>query len=164
MIYVSYHKRGIKGFTRNTLDEICHHRTEMGSNVFKHVQLLLILSLQKHPGQIHILQEQGTQCQGVTLQCSVGAADKEKESFSLQKPSFMFDKESYMCILTATGCKRVWVLPVTDNPCVGQQFKNPQQLQPEKIPPFSAFLVLKTQTDKLYISSTNNPWVHFHEL
>lgn len=37
-------------------------------------------------------------------------------------------------------------LPVTDDSCVSQQFKDPQQLQPEKIPPLSAFLVLRAQT------------------
>ena len=44
-----------EGFTRNTLDEISHHPAEMGPDVFKHIQLLLILSLQEHAGQIHIL-------------------------------------------------------------------------------------------------------------
>lgn len=37
-------------------------------------------------------------------------------------------------------------LPVTDNGCISQQFKDPQQLQPEKVPPLSASLVLKAQT------------------
>lgn len=37
-------------------------------------------------------------------------------------------------------------LPVTDDSCISQQFKDPQQLQPEKIPPLSALLVLKAQT------------------
>ena len=66
-------------FTRNTLDEISHHAAEMSPDVFKHVQLLLILSLQKHPGEIHILEEQGAQSQGVTLQGSVSAAEEEKD-------------------------------------------------------------------------------------
>lgn len=38
------------------------------------------------------------------------------------------------------------VLPVTDDSCVSQQFKDPKQLQPEKISPLSALLVLKAQT------------------
>lgn len=37
-------------------------------------------------------------------------------------------------------------LPVTDDSCISQQFKDPQQLQPEKIPPLSALLVLRAQT------------------
>lgn len=40
----------------------------------------------------------------------------------------------------------MYVLPVTDDSCISQQFKDPQQLQPEKIPPLSALLVLKAQT------------------
>lgn len=48
--HIQYHKKVTKCFTRNTLDEISHHAAEMGSDVFKHIQLLLILSLQKHPG------------------------------------------------------------------------------------------------------------------
>lgn len=65
--------------TGDTLDEIGHHPAEMGSDVFQHVQLLLILSLQEHPGQVHILEEQGSQRQGVTLQSPVGAAEKEDD-------------------------------------------------------------------------------------
>ena len=37
-------------------------------------------------------------------------------------------------------------LPVTDNSCISQQFKDPQQLQSEKIPPLSTFLVLKAES------------------
>lgn len=39
-------------------------------------------------------------------------------------------------------------LPVTDNSCIGQQFKDPQEMQPEKIPPLSTPLVLETKTAK----------------
>lgn len=49
----------------------------MRSDVFKHIQLLLILSLEEHPSQIYILKEQGAQRQGVTLQCSIGAVMKK---------------------------------------------------------------------------------------
>ena len=93
--------------TWHTLDEVSHHGTEVSPDVLEDLGVFVILSLQEQPRQIHILQEQGTQCQGVTLQCSVGATDKEKERLSLQKPSFIFDKELYMCILTATVCEQV---------------------------------------------------------
>lgn len=38
------------------------------------------------------------------------------------------------------------VVPVTDHSCVCQEFKDPEQLQPEEVPPFSALLVLKAHT------------------
>lgn len=37
----------------------------------------------------------------------------------------------------------MYAVPVTDDSCTGQKFKDPQQLQPEEIPPFSTLLVLK---------------------
>ncbi len=88
-----YKTKAKKWFTGNTLDEISHHAAEMGSDVFKHVQLLLILSLQKHAGQIHILKEQSTQSQGITLQCSIGATEKETESMISWSSSFMLDRK-----------------------------------------------------------------------
>lgn len=60
-------------FTRNTLDEIGHHPTEVGSDVLQHVQLLLVLRLQEHPREVHILEEQGPQRQGIPLQRAIGA-------------------------------------------------------------------------------------------
>lgn len=43
------------------------------------------------------------------------------------------------------------VLPVTYNSSIGQQFKDPQQLQPEKIPPLPTLLILKAQTGFQFI-------------
>jgi hypothetical protein len=45
----------------------------VGPDVLQDVQLLLVLRLQQHAGQVHVLQEQGPQRQGVTLQGPVGA-------------------------------------------------------------------------------------------
>lgn len=50
---------------------------------------------------------------------------------TIKKKSSKWHSRDLMCIV-----------PVTDDSRTGQKFKDPQQLQPEKVPPFSTLLVL----------------------
>lgn len=63
--------------TGDTLDEVGHHAAEVGPDVLEDVQLLLVLRLQEHAGQVHVLQEQGPQRQRVPLQRAVGAGGRD---------------------------------------------------------------------------------------
>jgi hypothetical protein len=55
----------------DTLDEVGHHGTEVSSDVLEDLRIFVILGFQKHPGKIHILQEQSAQGQGIAFQSSI---------------------------------------------------------------------------------------------
>lgn len=66
-----------------TLDEVGHHGAEVSSDVLEDLCIFVILSFQEHPGQIHILQEQSAQSQGVTFQspvCTVGSQRRQGDA------------------------------------------------------------------------------------
>lgn len=54
--------------TWHTLYEVGHHGAEVNSNVFEDLGVFVVLGFQEHPRQIHVLQEEGAQGEGVTLQ------------------------------------------------------------------------------------------------
>lgn len=57
--------------TWHTLNEVSHCGAEVSSDVLEDLSIFVILCFQKHPGLIHILQEQCTQSKGVTFKGSV---------------------------------------------------------------------------------------------
>lgn len=62
--------------TWDTLDEVGHHATEVGSDVLEDLQLFVVLGLQQHAGQVHILQKESAQSQRITLQSPVSTAQR----------------------------------------------------------------------------------------
>lgn len=53
------------------LDEVGDHCAEVSSNILEDLGVFVVLCLQQHPGEVHILQEESAQGEGVTLQSSV---------------------------------------------------------------------------------------------
>lgn len=76
-----------------TLDQVGHHGTEVSSNVLEDFCIFVILGFQKHPGEIHILQEQSAHGEGVTFQssvCTVGLQGKQRDAqWRSHKPNSM---------------------------------------------------------------------------
>ncbi len=66
-------------FTWGTLYEVGHHGTEVSSNVFENLHVFVILSFQKHPGQVHILKKESAQGQRITFQSSISAERQRDE-------------------------------------------------------------------------------------
>lgn len=67
-------------FTRDTLYEVGHHGAKVGSDVSEDLHVFVVLSLQKHSGQVHILQKESAKSQSVTFQCSISTEQKQENS------------------------------------------------------------------------------------
>lgn len=67
-------------FTWDTLYKVSRHSTEVSSDVFEDLHVFVILSFQKHPGQVHILKKERAQGQGITFQRSISAERERRMS------------------------------------------------------------------------------------